>query len=105
MRGIGAVISPLARFAREDRNPLIFCGGDPAGNLCRNASVDREKIRSIDFVDFVAIEPNSKGFVVVVLSVASNCVSIAIEIDTLRYYEGALWVLSCRNGNLARFWD
>jgi hypothetical protein len=99
MRGIGADICPLARFAREDRNPLIFCGGEPAGISWETRSVDRERIQSIDFVGFVAIEPNSKGFVVVVLSVASNCVSIAIGIDRLRSYEGALWVLSCRNGN------
>ena len=71
---------------------------------CRSENEDREKIRNIDFVVFVGIEQNSRRFAVDVLSVANNCVSIAIEIDTLRYYEGALWVLSWKNGNLAYFW-
>jgi hypothetical protein len=92
------------RLRREDGNPLIFCGGEPAGISWGTRNEDRERIRSIDFVDFVAIEPNSKGFVVVVQSVASNCVSIAKEIDRLRSYEGALWGVSWKNGYSVCFW-
>lgn len=80
MRGIGADICPLARYARGDGNPLIFCGGVPGQKMWRE-NEGQERIQSIDFVGSVDGEPISKAFDVDVLSVASNCVSIGTEID------------------------
>jgi hypothetical protein len=57
MRGIGADICPLARFAREDGNPLIFCGGVLRSQIW-GENEGQEKIQSIGFVGFVVGELN-----------------------------------------------
>ena len=62
----------MARFAREDRI-RVFLGRLALGRKrWRIENVAQERIQSIDFVDFVATEPNSKAFVDDVLNVENN---------------------------------